>query len=1782
MIILPLLKKSSKLLLLTLMFFSIHMIASCQMRQVYLDSNVENQMVKLSFYSPSEGYVAFQRWIGYTQDSGKTYSKKYITPNNVNYNGYSVNLTFGFNINGVRAINKNNLIVYGDYGLIPAILYSINGGDNFKLIFQLPYDVLKVVDGVTDMVFPQNNNIGFATDNDRLLKTLDDGLTWAVIRTEVDGAYGELVAVDNNTVFAFSKSSNKNKLIKTINGGTSWQTVAAPVLNDGKMGAVTFLNASTGWLSMYDANNSLYFYKTTDGGNTWGLLNNPDGNPFGSYIMKFTDINTGYALTGLTTVYKTLNGGVTWEPLPRDNNYSYLGYFNKDLQCLNGNQLWTGGGHGFVEMSSNGGGTPNPKAYFKIDTTGVDAYHTVKMINFSNPAYLSDWYVNNLHIGTSYNISYIHLQERKVDTIMLIVRSGSQSDTLIKNEYFTVPNLPLIASFFPATGSSGTLVTITGKNFTNVTAVKFGDTNASSFSVYSENIILATVAAGATGNVSVTDSHGTSSMALFTYYAPPTGLAPTVTSFAPAAGIVGTAVTISGNNFGSGATGNIIYFGDTRAKVTSANATQLVCTVPIGANFRPISILNTTTHLSGTSLKPFNVTFADSSNFTTHSFVQTYKYEVPMGMIPFTVMGKDIDGDGKPDLISTMKAYGNDSIYISRNMTTVPDSISFGERMNMAMIGRLSWGTFDVNDLDGDGRPDIVATSNSNQLVLLQNQSIPGAISFKAPVSIKGGYSDSWGVAVDDIDGDGRNDIAVADVNNFNISVIRNTSVPGFLSFAEQQTFIGGSENLAIAIGDIDGDGKKDVVSLGAVADLSTSFFSCFRNVGSPGNIALAPKVDFVVKGSCTNNFILQLVDFDNDNKLDVVVMNNNNRYIYKNTSTPGNIAFDAPILFSTGLSHGGAVAGLSGKNKPDIASGGDITVFGNQSTPDAVSTDVPVTNSAYGVWLMCASDFNLDGKVDILTSVNATNQQYFNLYQNKIGVPILQKACTGGLLTIATDYTGAMYQWQKDDGSGFTNLKNDTVITGTATSSITITNTPYALNGSKFRCVIDGNRYSSVFMLKLTRSVVPVVTISTPDTIVCRGTIVPFTTSSVISGVNNVSYEWQINGVAIGPNAPAFSPNWLQNHDQVKLVMTSYDSCFNGHSSISNTVTMTMDGAAPSVTITSSAQTFCAGSSATFTALPVNGGDKPVYQWKINGVNSGANGAAFTTSLVNGDQVTVTLTNSTTCSVPVLVTSNTITATVSSPVVPAVVISTPDSTVCTGSQAIFTAAPVNEGLLPTYQWQINEVNAGQNAATFATSSLKTGDVVRVVMNSSAACILPVSATSNTLALTVSSTVLPAVAVITPLSTVCAGSAVTFTAVPVNGGNAPIYQWQVNGVNGGANSSIFTISAITNESQVSVKMTSAATCAIPASVTSNPVKVSINSSTASVSITTPLNSACIGTSLTFTAVPQNGGTDPTYQWQVNAIAAGTNSATFTSPSIKNGDAVNVIMTSSAVCATPAKVTSNAIMVSFKSVTPMLSISAASTNICVGAMATFTAAALNGGSNPLYNWKINGTSQPGNSANFTTNILQDGDLVSAILTSNADCLTQSTAYSNNITMLVGKPQLVTIGITGNTAVSQGNTAHIITNVSFAGTSSTYKWQDSTVAHGWKTINGQSGTSIDYKVGASGDAVSCTLTSNAVCLMPDVVSNALYFTVDGNRIISFPNPVTGVLTLTGLEPIAHWETVELTDLAGNNKLATKNIINQTIIKIDITNLPSGTYIILLRSKQGKPAHLKIIKM
>ena len=201
---------------------------TAQMRQVYIDDNSDNAVKKLSFVSPSEGYVAFHSWIGYTQDSGRTFAKKFITLNNVDYNGYSVNLTFGFSINGVKAFDKNTILVYGDYGFVPAMLYSTNGGNNFKLIYH-SQNTFVPEGGIADVIFPQNNGTGYAVDPNRILKTIDNGITWSEIKMTYGSGFTNLEAVDNATIFAMSSGVYTSKLLKSTNGGQNWQDVALPI-----------------------------------------------------------------------------------------------------------------------------------------------------------------------------------------------------------------------------------------------------------------------------------------------------------------------------------------------------------------------------------------------------------------------------------------------------------------------------------------------------------------------------------------------------------------------------------------------------------------------------------------------------------------------------------------------------------------------------------------------------------------------------------------------------------------------------------------------------------------------------------------------------------------------------------------------------------------------------------------------------------------------------------------------------------------------------------------------------------------------------------------------------------------------------------------------------------------------------------------------------------------------------------------------------------------------------------------------------------------------------------------------------------------------------------------------------------------------------------------------------------------------------------------------------------------------------------------------------------------
>jgi photosystem II stability/assembly factor-like uncharacterized protein len=266
----------------------------------------------------------------------------------------------------------------------------------------------------------------------------------------------------------------------------------------------------------------------------------------------------------------------------------------------------------------------------------------------------------------------------------------------------------------------------------------------------------------------------------------------------------------------------------------------------------------------------------------------------------------------------------------------------------------------------------------------------------------------------------------------------------------------------------------------------------------------------------------------------------------------------------------------------------------------------------------------------------------------------------------------------------------------------------------------------------------------------------------------------------------------------------------------------------------------------------------------------------------------------------------------------PSVIISVnPTGPVCAGKSVTFTATPAN-AFTPTYQWKQNGINIyGATNVNYMSSSYINGDVLTCVMTSSNTCALGNPATSNSITMSIIPTLQASVSIAAnPSGSICTGTSVTFTAIPINGGTAPTYQWKKSGtIIYGATNSTYSSSSLINGNIITCVMTSNATpCLTGSPATSNAVTMSVGSSlAASISISRiPTGAICSGTNVTFTAVPVNGGT-PSYQWKKNGITlTGQTNATYNSASLANGDAISCVMTSSLNCATGNPATSSAI------------------------------------------------------------------------------------------------------------------------------------------------------------------------------------------------------------------------------------------------------------------------------
>ncbi len=434
-----------------------------------------------------------------------------------------------------------------------------------------------------------------------------------------------------------------------------------------------------------------------------------------------------------------------------------------------------------------------------------------------------------------------------------------------------------------------------------------------------------------------------------------------------------------------------------------------------------------------------------------------------------------------------------------------------------------------------------------------------------------------------------------------------------------------------------------------------------------------------------------------------------------------------------------------------------------------------------------------------------------------------------------------------------------------------------------------------------------------------------------------------------------------------------------NGCTATANTsVNFNAPPATPSIT-PSPGLTACGAIQLTASSSGCNG---CTYNW-----SNGASGAVI--SVTASATYTVTTTSGSCISSPgsVAVTVNQ---------APTVLASASSQQVCVNQSVTLTAT----GNGTSYQWSGTglQTNTGNNVNALVST---VGGQTYTVIASLNGCTGTASTTVN-----FATTVAPTVTISqTTTGPICNGTSVSFSASGTNGGTSPVYQWSAgNGQTGAGNT--FTLNNVANGVTVRCLLISNAGCASPDSVYSNTLTVATQApQPATLNISTPDTNVCSGENIAFTSVYTNGGNSPAFNWFVNGTSQGSGS-TFTLNNIQSTSTVYCVMTSSSACVTGSPVASNTMNIRIQnSAVASVSIAANANPVCAGAPVVFTATPGNGGSTPIYAWQLNGNAVGSNSSSYSYSGVQNGDVISCLMTSSASCVGTPNVVSNTVTMAV---------------------------------------------------------------------------------------------------------------------------------------------------------------------------------
>jgi hypothetical protein len=281
------------------------------------------------------------------------------------------------------------------------------------------------------------------------------------------------------------------------------------------------------------------------------------------------------------------------------------------------------------------------------------------------------------------------------------------------------------------------------------------------------------------------------------------------------------------------------------------------------------------------------------------------------GQNPYSVVVADVNGDGKPDLVVANEASSNLGVLLGNGDGTFQPVVTYNS-------GGLYDSSVVVADVNGDGKPDLVvanAFTNPNNTagivgVLLGN----GDGTFQTAVTHVSGGINTVSVAVADVNGDGKPDIVAANVSSDTVSVLLGKGDGTFQTAVAYGP--GGYNPESVAVADVNGDGKPDLI----VANYSGE--PCCANGGvgvllGNGDGTFQTAVAYGSGGNEAES--VAVADVNGDGKPDVVVANFSGGTVGVLLGNGDGTFQTAVALGSGGESTSVAVADLNGDGKPDL-----------------------------------------------------------------------------------------------------------------------------------------------------------------------------------------------------------------------------------------------------------------------------------------------------------------------------------------------------------------------------------------------------------------------------------------------------------------------------------------------------------------------------------------------------------------------------------------------------------------------------------------------------------------------------------------------------------------------------------------------------------------------------------------------------------------------------------------------------------------------------------------------